>query len=101
MLTAARAVADTGGGQAVALGDQVLERLALPLGGLMSLASAGELIRLQSRLGAALRQLGCGNAQLFMSLGFLGLEVIPELKLTDYGLIDVVAQKVVPLFVDA
>ncbi len=101
MLTAARAVADTGGGQAVALGDQVLERLALPLGGLMSLASAGELIRLQSRLGAALRHLGCGNAQLFMSLGFLGLEVIPELKLTDYGLIDVVAQKVVPLFVDA
>lgn len=100
MLTAARAVADCGGGQAVALGDRVLGHLALPLGGLMSLTTAGELIRLQSVLRDAVRQLGCENAQLFMTLSFLGLEVIPELKLTDYGLIDVVAQKVVPLFVN-
>ena len=100
MLTAARAVADSGGGQAVALGDSVLEHLALPLGGLMSLTTAEELIRLQSRLGVAVRHLGCGKAQLFMILGFLGLEVIPALKLTDYGLIDVTAQKVVPLFID-
>ncbi len=101
MLTAARAVADSGGGQAVALGDQVLERLPLPLGGLMTQESAEELIRIQSRLTAAVQRLGCGNAQLFMTLSFLGLEVIPELKLTDFGLIDVTAQKVVPLFVDA
>lgn len=101
MLTAARAVADCGGGQAVALGDQVLECLSLPLGGLMSVGSAEELIRLQSRLETAVRQLGCGNAQLFMTLSFLGLEVIPELKLTDYGLIDVMGQNVVSLFVDA
>ncbi|MGE4545087.1 MAG: adenine deaminase [Pedobacter sp.] len=101
MLTAARAVADSGGGQAVALADRVLEHLPLPLGGLMTQEPAGELIRIQSRLKAAVQRLGCGKAQLFMTLSFLGLEVIPELKLTDYGLIDVTTQKVVPLFVDA
>lgn len=100
MMTAVRAVADSGGGQAVALGDQVLAHLALPLGGLMSLATAGELVRMQSRLGAAVQRLGCSMPRLFMTLSFLGLEVIPELKLTDYGLIDVATQTVVSLFVD-
>jgi adenine deaminase len=101
MMTAARAVADSGGGQAVALGDRVLEHVALPLGGLMSLATAGDLIQMQSRLEAAVLKLGCGLPRLFMTLSFLALEVIPELKLTDYGLVDVAAQKVVPLCVDA
>ena len=85
----------------MALGDRILEHLPLPLGGLMTQEPAEELIRIQSRLKTAVQQLGCGNAQLFMTLSFLGLEVIPELKLTDFGLIDVAAQKVVALFVNA
>lgn len=100
MLTAARAVAASGGGQAVALGDELLAHLELPLGGLMSLSGAAELIERQAGLREALQQLGCGLPELFMTLSFLGLEVIPALKLTDFGLIDVAAQQVVSLFVD-
>lgn len=100
MMTAARAVADGGGGLAVALGERVLGVLPLPLAGIMATVDARELIRAQMRLEDALYHLGGGLRGLFMTLSFLGLEVIPELKLTDFGLVDVAEQKTVPLFVD-
>ena len=47
---------------------------------------------------AAARQLGASVPDPFMTLSFLALEVIPELKLTDRGLVDVARFDIVPLW---
>jgi len=98
MLTAARAVATAGGGQAVTLGEEVLALLPLPIAGLMSERPIEEVAAAVSRLTAAARQLGCSLAAPFMDMSFLGLEVIPALKLTDRGLVQVENMELVPLF---
>lgn len=100
MRTAAAAVVETGGGQAVALGDDVLARLPLPIAGLMSDRPIEE-VRDQARaLVDAACCLGSRLREPFMAMSFLALEVIPSLKLTDQGLVDVEKFAVVPLFVE-
>ncbi|HEX2223649.1 MAG TPA: adenine deaminase [Thermoanaerobaculia bacterium] len=100
MWTAMMAVAEAGGGQAVALGQEVLSVLPLPIAGLMSDRPIEE-VRDQARdLLAAARKLGARLREPFMAMSFLALEVIPALKLTDKGLVDVERFAVVPLFVD-
>jgi adenine deaminase len=47
---------------------------------------------------AAAHDLGCGMEDPFMTMSFMALPVIPELKLTDKGLVDVNQFKIVPLF---
>jgi adenine deaminase len=98
METAARAAAAAGGGQAVAIGETVLAILPLPIAGLMSDRPIGEVRDRMSSLFSAAGQLGPTLYDPFMTMSFLGLEVIPSLKLTDLGLVDVNLQKVVPLF---
>lgn len=100
MLTAARAVASVGGGQAVALGNEVLALLPLPVAGLISNDSIEQVAASQEQLTSAVRQLGCGLAEPFMTMSFLALEVIPELKLTDRGLVQVRTMELVPLFME-
>jgi adenine deaminase len=98
MIAAARAIAAMGGGLAVAAGGVVVETLALPVGGLMS-AEPVEVVRIDfDRLLEAARALGARVHDPFMALSFLGLEVIPALKLTDQGLVDVDAFERVPLW---
>jgi adenine deaminase len=99
MLTAARAVAEAGGGLAAAEGERVLARLALPIAGLMSDRPVEEVRAGVDRLLQAARQLGSPLHDPFMAMSFLALEVIPKLKLTDLGLVDVEQFRVVPLFV--
>ena len=100
MRTALRAVARFGGGYAAALGDEVLAVVPLPIAGLISNCSADR-VRLQMRvLTAATRELGCALPDPFMPLSFLALEVIPQLKLTDQGLVDVERFQRVDLWVD-
>ncbi len=89
MIVAARAVADAGGGQAVARAGKVLEVLKLPIAGLMSDEPAEEVIAAQARLLYAAHALGCPHHDPFMPLSFLPLPVIPKLKLSDLGLVDV------------
>lgn len=89
MATAARAVVAAGGGQAVAVGDKVLRILPLPVAGLISTLSAVEVAKATRELEAAARRLGCPLTHPFMTLSFMALPVIPELKLTDRGLFDV------------
>lgn len=89
MQCAAEAVARMGGGMAVADGEEVLASLPLPVAGLMSPLSAQEVAERHEALEAAARTLGCGLAAPFMTLSFLALPVIPELRLTDQGLVDV------------
>ena len=99
MVTAGRAVAEVGGGLAVALGDEVVARLPLQVGGLMSEARIDEVREDFDALLEAARGLGCAVHDPFMALSFLALEVIPSLKLTDQGLVDVDTFARVPLWV--
>lgn len=99
MFTAAQAVAQTRGGLAVAIGNEVLAQVALPIAGLLS-ADPIESVRQQlDNLLNSTEKLGTSLHDPFMLLSFLALPVIPNLKLTDKGLVDVEQFKIVPLFV--
>lgn len=101
MTTAARAVADAGsGGLAVAVGELVAAFLPLPIAGLMSDRPIEDVRRQMEDLLAAAGELGARVRDPFMAMSFLGLEVIPALKLTDRGLVDVERMATVPLFID-
>jgi adenine deaminase len=99
-LVAARTVADMGGGIAVVADGKVRATLALPLAGLMA-DREPELVADQlDAATAAARRLGCTVATPFMAMSFLALPVIPHLKLTDRGLVDVDAFAFTDVFVD-
>jgi adenine deaminase len=100
MMTAARAVGELGGGLVAAVDDDVLAEVPLPIGGLMSDQSLETVRQQMDALVEAAHELGSDLHDPLMTLGFLALEVIPSLKLTDQGLVDVEAFDVVPLFVD-
>lgn len=99
METAARAVAAMQGGIAVADGDAVLARLPLPVAGLMSDQPIAAVRAGYDALIAAAAQLGSPLHDPFMAMSFMALEVIPKLKLTDHGLVDVEKFALVDLFV--
>ena len=98
MLTAGRAVGDLGGGMVVAVGEEVLAKVPLPIGGLMSSLPVEEVRQGMDRLVETAHRLGSSLHDPFMTLGFLALEVIPSLKLTDQGLVDVDRFDFVPLW---
>ena len=99
MLLAARTLAKAGGGQCVVRGGRVLAVLPLPIAGLMSDLDSADLIDAQRALHRASMQMGCPVEDPFMPLSFLPLPVIPHLKLSDLGLVDVDRFEVVPLVV--
>ena len=78
-----------GGGFAVVENENVIAELALPMAGLMSLESPKEIERRLRKLREASRSIGCALEEPFLQLAFLSLPVIPSLKLTDLGLVDV------------
>ncbi|MGQ9687609.1 MAG: adenine deaminase [Desulfobaccales bacterium] len=98
MITAARHLMKMGGGLAVVAEGEVLADLPLPIAGLLSCAPLEEVARAYGRLKEAYRSLGGTLADPFMTLSFLSLEVIPALKVTDRGLVDVNQFRVVSLF---
>ncbi len=100
LTTAAAAVADMGGGLAVTDGIRVLARLPLPIAGLMSNKPITQVRRGLDEVIQAAAGLGSPLHDPFMTLSFLALEVIPHLKLTDHGLVDVDQFKIVPLWVE-
>ena len=97
MLLAVRRLADIGGGQCVAEGGRILAELPLPIAGLLSDRSVSEVAAAQHAIDAAYRFLGGSLVDPFMQLSFLPLSVIPHLKVSDRGIIDVDAFTVVPL----
>lgn len=97
---AAQAVIEMGGGLSIADGDRVLGTLALPVAGLMTDAPMAVVRRGYDALIAAAHALGSAMPDPFMAMSFMGLEVIPSLKLTDLGLVDVEAFQLVDLFVE-
>jgi len=100
MTLAAKALENAGGGQCVVKDGQVITLLPLPIAGLISDAKAETIIKQQDALLAAVKVIGCPVEDPFMPLSFLPLPVIPKLKLTDLGLVDVEQQCIVPLAVD-
>lgn len=89
MRAALASLAEVGGGFAVVKDGAVLARLPLPLGGLMSLEEPAEIAGALEELRAASKSIGCILPEPFLQLAFLSLPVIPSLKLTDRGLMDV------------
>ncbi len=97
MLTAARRLRDLGGGLVVTDGDRVLAELPLPVAGLLSDRSLADVLDASRELAAAVRALGVTFPQPVQMLAFLSLSVIPSLKITDRGLVDVERFELVPL----
>jgi adenine deaminase len=89
MRAALGALIEAGGGFCVAQGGKAIETLPLPLGGLMSTQDPQSLRLKIDALKRASRSIGCSLAEPFLQLAFLSLPVIPSLKLTDKGLVDV------------
>lgn len=89
MAAAVNRVIDLGGGFAVTARGKVLAELALPLAGLMSLEPHEEVHDKLLALRAAARGLGCDLSEPFLQVAFLPLAVIPHLKITDFGVVDV------------
>ncbi len=77
------------GGFCVVRDGDVLATMALPVAGLMSLLSFEEVHRLLIPLRAAARSIGVTLAEPFLQVAFLPLPVIPHLKITDLGMVDV------------
>jgi adenine deaminase len=99
MNAAAYAVCSIGGGLVAASGEHILAKLPLPVAGLMSDRPIEEVRLAYDQLLAACKQLGSPLHDPFMAMSFMALEVIPSLKLTDKGLVDVEKFQIVDLFV--
>jgi len=98
ILTALAELSRIGGGQVVVSGGELLASHPLPIAGLMSDRPLEDVASSARTLDAAAERLGCGLPSPFMTLSFLALPVIPHLKLTDRGLVDVDSFRIVPLF---
>ncbi len=97
---AARHLNKIGGGLVATLGDQVLAELPLPIAGLMSNLNAEQTNARLDAFKALFSSEGLRNTQPLMTLSFMALPVIPHLKITDRGLVDVDRFQRVDLFVD-
>jgi adenine deaminase len=95
MALAANRLSELEGGFVVAAGGKILAELALPVAGLMSLESFEFVRDRLVELRAAARGLGVTLEEPFLQLAFLALPVIPALKITDRGLVDVVKFEII------
>jgi adenine deaminase len=97
MAFAVRRLANLGGGIVVVDGASVLADLPLPVAGLLSDAPLAEVVDRSHAIVAAAAELGCTVESPFQTMAFLALSVIPSLKITDRGLVDVDRFELVPL----
>jgi adenine deaminase len=100
MAACALRLAEIGGGIVIAEGGRVVEELPLPIAGLMSDRPLNEVHARLTSMEQRLKEMGVTMTAPFMTLSFLALSVIPELKITDRGLVDVSRFELVPLAVE-
>ncbi|MFP4109016.1 MAG: adenine deaminase [Desulfonatronovibrio sp.] len=100
MLVAAREAMNMGGGLIAVQDAKVLGAVPLPIAGLMSDKPLKNVVGFMRELDMACHAMGMTHSNPFMILSFLALPVIPELKLTDKGLVDVSKFEIVDLWVD-
>ena len=97
MAVAVNEVARLHGGLAIANNGEVINSMALPIGGLMSEKTADEVMEKMDTMNAEVKKLGCDMSAPFMTLSFISLPTVPELGLTDMGLVDVLEHKLIDL----
>lgn len=100
MVAAARHVAEAGGGLAIAAGGRIRAALSLPVAGLMCDGRCRDVANALEALEREARALGVGLRHPFGAISFLALSVIPRLRVTDQGVVDVDAGRIVPLQAD-
>ncbi|MCP5454973.1 MAG: adenine deaminase [Thermotogae bacterium] len=99
MIIAAKKLQEMNGGLVIVKNEKILWYLELPIGGLMSDRKPEYVVEILSQQKDALNAIGC-KKDIFMTLAFIQLPVIPEIKITDLGIIDVAKQKIVDLFTE-
>jgi adenine deaminase len=96
-------ILDSNGGQTIVAernGGYEVKSLALPYAGLMSIDSPSNVAKTMRSMKKFSQDVVTGISEPFMSLSFMALPVIPKLKLTDRGLVDVDQFKLINLFDD-
>ena len=97
MAAAANRLRETGGGQVAIAGGEVVAEVPCAFGGLLSDLAVEEVAARTHALERAAKELGTTLPSPFSAMSFLSLSVVPELKLTDRGLVDVNRFELVPL----
>jgi len=100
MVRVVQRLAELGGGIVVVESRGVRAELPLPVAGILSDEPVDEVVRRSEACLRAVEQLGCSFESPFQMLAFLALSVIPALKITDRGLVDVDRFELVPLAVE-
>ncbi len=96
LLAAARSLEVMGGGMVLVNHGNLLASLPLPIAGLLNPLSLKEIAALETGLKTALQSLGLSSGAT-ATLLFMTLPVLPRVRLTDHGLVDVLAQQIIPL----
>ena len=99
MFKAIKELVKSQGGKVIVQNGEVLAKLELPVAGLMSEENAQTVIQKYLELKQGEKQIGCKLNEPFMTMSFLSLSVIPEIKLTDKGLMDVLNNEFTELFI--
>jgi adenine deaminase len=97
MARAVERLAELGGGIVAVEDGEVLAELPLPVGGLLSDLPLADVVERSRACTRAAERLGCTGSTPFLTMSFLALSVIPSLKITDQGLVDVDRFELVPL----
>lgn len=98
MYKAAVELVKSQGGKVIVENGVVLSKLPLPIAGLMSNEKIEFVIEKCLELKAVAKTIGCALNDPFMTMAFLSLSVIPELKITDKGVVDVMKSEFVDIF---
>lgn len=100
MAAAVRALGEMGGGMVVVENGEIQAALPLPYGGLMSDRPLEEVISLEEEVTAAAHRQGCTLRVPFMTLSFVSLPTVPDLGLTDKGLVDVRTKRFIDVILE-
>jgi len=100
MAACVQAIEEMQGGLAIASDGEVLGRLPLPIGGLLSEEPVGEIIQNLEEINSIYKSLGGTLPAPFMTISFIGLPTVPKLGLTDMGLVDVLEHILISPLVD-
>ena len=98
MALACNRLKDIGGGIVLCNGEEVTSELKLPIAGLMSDNRLDYVMRKQKEMDDNISEMGCKLPAPFIAISFLALPVIPKLKITDKGLVDVAKREIVGVF---
>ncbi|AQX74547.1 adenine deaminase [Dehalococcoides mccartyi] len=96
LYTAIKELERINGGIALAVDGQVTASVSLPVAGLLSTKPLEEVVTELEEINNQVAKLGCKLSTPFATLSFMALPVIPELRLTDLGLVDVKTFKLIP-----